>query len=78
MDKKYIKQKLMGLAMSLSVAITTLSAPVSVMAAEKGDYASVNEYLSSEFTDTDSVTDWTDEHQRNYRVADGKVLLVDS
>lgn len=71
MDKKYIKQKLMGLVMSLSVAVTTLSAPVSVIAAEKGDYFSVNEYLSSEFTATDSVTDWTDEHQKNYRIADG-------
>lgn len=71
MDKNIIKKKLMGLAMSLSVAVTTLSASVSVMAAEKGEYSSVNEYLSSEFTATDSVTDWTDEYQKNYRIADG-------
>lgn len=71
MDKNIIKKKLMGLAMSLSVAVTTLSAPVSVMAAEKGEYSSVNEYLSSEFTATDSVTDWTDEYQKNYKTADG-------
>lgn len=71
---RFIRKKIMGLMMSLSVAITTLAAPATAFAATKDEYTSVKDYLSTEYTKTASETDWGESNQQNYQIADGSTV----